>query len=195
MASDLFSPLLEQALRFAEVQHAGQTRRGSGVPYTTHLSAVALILARLDFDEQTLTAALLHDVVEDTSATLEEVAAHFGDEVAKIVRHCSEAKLDSQGTKRPWIDRKRDHIAAIPAAPISARAVILADKLHNLITIEFDLAQSRPVWSLFHAPRGQVLGYYHTIIPACGQDDPRLIALAANCRAILFRIEAIEKIS
>ena len=190
MPPELFSHLLEQAFRFADAHHAGQTRRGSNLPYTAHLSAVALILARLGFDEPTLAAALLHDVVEDTSATLAEVAIEFGPQVADTVRHCSELKLDSQGSKRPWIDRKRDHIGAIPSAPLSARAIILADKLHNLITIELDLTHSKPIWSLFHAPRDQVLWYYHAAITACGQDDPRLIALATNCFAILSRIEA-----
>jgi (p)ppGpp synthase/HD superfamily hydrolase len=193
MSRELCTPLLEAAFRFAAQYHSGQTRRGSDSPYILHLSAVALILARLGFDEPTLIAALLHDVIEDTDATLDDITDHFGPTVADTVRHCSEIKNDAQGAKRPWIDRKRDHIAAAPSAPLAARAVMLADKLHNLITIELDLSESRAVWTIFHAPREQVLWYYHAIIAACGQDDDRLAQLAAKCREVLARIESINE--
>jgi len=90
---------------------------------------------------------------------------------------------------RPWIDRKRDHIAALAHAPLAARAVVLADKLHNLVCIELDLLEGRPVWSQFHAARDQVLWYYHAMIDRCGQDEDRLVQLAEACRQVLRRIE------
>jgi len=189
MGSTLLSPQLEQALRFAALCHDGQTRRGDGTPYIAHVVAVAMILERAEFDEDVIIAGLLHDVVEDTPATLAQVAARFGKKVAEIVRHCSEIKTDERGVKRPWIDRKRDHIAALADAPASARAVVLADKLHNLVSIELDLFQGRPVWSQFHAERHQVLWYYRAMIDRCGADDHRLVQLAEACRQVLSRIE------
>jgi len=191
MRTEPMTSRLEKAMRWAAVCHDGQTRRSSGTPYFEHVAAVALILDRAGFDEDVVIAGLLHDVVEDTAATWDDVAARFGAAVAEIVRHCSEVKTDAQGRKRPWIDRKRDHIAALALAPVAARGVILADKLHNLICIELDLREGRPVWSEFHAEREQVLWYYHAMIDLCGRDDPRLARLAAACHEVLAQVESI----
>jgi (p)ppGpp synthase/HD superfamily hydrolase len=188
-AAELMSSRQDRAMRWAAVCHHGHTRRGSATPYFEHVAAVAWILDRAGFDEDVVIAGLLHDVVEDTAATNEDVAARFGPNVAEIVRHCTEVKTDAKGQKRPWIDRKRDHIAAIAEAPLSARAVILADKLHNLSSIELDLRDGHPVWSAFHAQRSEVLWYYHAMIDACGRDDPRIVQLAQACHQSLARME------
>jgi (p)ppGpp synthase/HD superfamily hydrolase len=179
-------------MRWAACGHEGQTRRSSATPYFEHVAAVALILDRMGFDEDTVIAGLLHDIVEDTPATLDEVTERFGVVVTEIVRHCSEVKSDARGLKRPWIDRKRDHIAALADAPLSAKSVVLADKLHNLVCIELDLRDGRPVWSEFNAEREQILWYYDAMIEALAHDDPKLALLAADCRAVLNRVRAIE---
>lgn len=184
------SARLERALRWSATCHAGQTRKGSDIPYFEHVSAVAMILDRAGFEEDVVIAGLLHDIVEDTEATFDDVGARFGPAVVEIVRACSEVKLDADGRKRPWIDRKRDHLAALAGADTPARAVVLADKLHNLASIEVDLDEGRPVWSQFNADRGQVLWYYRATIEACASEDGRIRALAAACRDRLARIEA-----
>jgi guanosine-3',5'-bis(diphosphate) 3'-pyrophosphohydrolase len=187
----LISDNLERALRWAAVCHLGQERRGSRAPYVEHVAAVALILDRVGFAEDVVIAGLLHDVVEDTDATLDDVRARFGASVAEIVAYCSEVKTDAQGRKRPWIDRKRDHLASLADAPIAARGVILADKLHNLVSIACDLRDGLPVWSLFHAERSRVLWYYRAAIAAFGAGDPRLETLAAECVRVLEEVEAL----
>ena len=78
----------------------------------------------------------------------------------------------------PWLE-----------APAEARAVMLADKLHNLISIEVDLGEGRPVWSQFHADRDQVLWYYREAIRTCRGGDPRLEQLAARCSEVLAAVE------
>lgn len=181
----------EQALRLAATGHADQVRRGSGVPYFEHVVAVAWILDRAGFEEDVVIAGLLHDLVEDTPTTLEEIKAQFGPLVAELVDYCSEVKHDEQGHKRPWIDRKSDHLKALDSAPAEARAIVLADKLHNLFAIQTDLAEGRPVWTSFHADRGQVLWYYDAMITCCGQGDRRLEELAASCREVLLDIRKI----
>jgi (p)ppGpp synthase/HD superfamily hydrolase len=183
---------LERALRWAAVRHHGQTRKGSDVPYVEHLVGVALILDRLRFDEDTVIAGLLHDVVEDTAATAEEVEAMFGPVVGEIVRHCSERKHDASGRKRPWLDRKREHLAAFAEAPPNARAVLLADKLHNLLSIELDLREGRAVWASFNADLAQVLWYYRASIETLAVGERRLEELGAHCRAVLETIDALE---
>ena len=118
--SNFMSLNVEQALRLATVAHAGQARRCSAVPYVEHAFAVAWILDRAGFEEDTVVAGLLHDVVEDTSVTLGEIASRFGPVVAEMVELCSERKTDERA-EAPWIDRKRDHLAALASAPVEAR--------------------------------------------------------------------------
>jgi len=190
MARSPFTLDLERAFRRAAEWHRDQDRRGSGVPYVQHVMAVALMLDRLDFPEAVVIAGLLHDAVEDTDATLDQIRAEFGPEVAEIVAHCSEVKLDAGGQKRSWIDRKRDHLEALATAPAAAKAVVLADKLHNLISMLVDIREGRPIWGLFHAGPTQVLWYYEAMIEVCGIGDPKLIDLAGRCRAPLAELEA-----
>jgi len=159
-------------------------------PYFEHVVAVAMILDRIGFPEPVVIAGLLHDVVEDTEATLEDVSNRFGNEVAEFVGYCSEVKNDADGKKRPWIDRKRDHLAALKNAPEGARAIILADKYHNLLSIDCDLRDGLDVWSSFNADRASVLNYYRHSIELCGQGTESLERLAAECRIVLNRVES-----
>jgi (p)ppGpp synthase/HD superfamily hydrolase len=188
-----WSPRLERALRWAAQGHDGQLRKGSPVPYIEHPMAVAMILDRAGFDEDVVIAGLLHDLVEDTDDTLDEVRRRFGDDVAATVSDCSEVKADASGVKRPWADRKRDHLDALKDSPISTRAVILADKLHNLACIALDLDEGRPVWSTFKAGRDDVLAYYRASLATCGHGDPRLDVLAVEVTELIDRVEAIPE--
>jgi (p)ppGpp synthase/HD superfamily hydrolase len=190
--SALYSLDLERALRFAARCHRHQLRKASDTPYVEHVMGVALLLDRLGFPEEVVIAGLLHDVVEDTDATLERLEAEFGAEVAETVRHCSEVKTDAAGKKRPWAERKRDHLAALEHAPVAARAIVLADKLHNLVSIELDLREGRPVWAAFNANRALVLDYYKQALDQLGTGDPRLVELAARGRRTLAAIEEFE---
>ena len=184
------SPRLEKAMRWSALCHLGQIRKATGVPYFEHPVAVALMLDRAGFDEDVVIAGLLHDVVEDTAATLEDVAARFGPDVREMVEGCTEVKLDAEGRKRPWIDRKRDHLAALVGASTTVWAIILADKLHNLTCIDIDLEEGQPVWSHFNAERSQVLWYYRATLDAVPGGDPRIDSLADACRTVLARIES-----
>jgi (p)ppGpp synthase/HD superfamily hydrolase len=185
----LLSLTLERALRWASIWHQGQVRRGSNAPYIEHLVGVAWMLDRLGYPEHVVIAGLLHDIVEDTPATLDEVRAAFGPEVAAIVGYCSEVKLDEGGAHRSWDDRKRDHLAALVLAPAEARAVALADKVHNLTSIVLDLREGRDVWSLFHADRSRVLVYYKEAIRTLGAGDDRLSRLSAEATELICQIE------
>ncbi len=184
----LLSLRLESALRRAASWHAAEVRKGSQVPYFAHPVAVAMILDRLGFDEDVVIAGLLHDVVEDTDATPEDVLREFGPRVSRLVADLSERKVDDLGAKRPWIDRKTEHIDHLAGASVESRAIALADKLHNLTSIEFDLAEGRPVWSLFNASRESVLWYYRTSIERYSFETPELAELAGACRAVLDRV-------
>ena len=190
----LFSPLVEKALRVAARAHCGHARKGSDLPYITHPAGVALILLRAGFDDDAiLAAALLHDAVEDTDYSVRQLAAEFPPRVAQYVAILTERKLDEQGRKRSWQERKDEHIAAVRLAPLEARAIVLADKLHNLASIVYDLAENeRDVWERFNAPRERVLRYHREMIAAAAQQDDRLRGLADACRELLARLEAVD---
>jgi (p)ppGpp synthase/HD superfamily hydrolase len=187
------SPRLERALRRAAEWHRTQERKGSGVPYFQHLVAVAMILDRHRFSEDVVIAGLLHDAIEDAGTTHEQIACEFGTYVADLVAHCSEVKTDSAGRKRPWKVRKTDHLAALKHAPVDARAIVLADKLHNLLSVQVDLQEDPPIWPTFNASPSEVRWYYETTIKTVGVEDNRLISLARECTDLLNVLIAIHQ--
>jgi (p)ppGpp synthase/HD superfamily hydrolase len=191
----LMTPRLERALRLASYWHRSQTRKASGIPYVQHPVAVAMIVDRLGFDEDVVIAALLHDVVEDTEATFEDVAREFGDDVASLVRDLSEEKTDAQGQKRPWDVRKRDHLQKLANASVQAKAIALADRLHNLTSMQVDLADGtdpQGFWIRFNAPRADIFRQYRVSIDLLGQGDPKLGQLAAECLRVLAEVERLS---
>ena len=187
---ELFPPLVERAMRTAAMAHRNQTRKASPLPYIAHPASVTLILSQAGFDDPAiLAAALLHDVVEDTELTLEQLAGEFPAEVLEIVAALSEEKTDSDGNKRPWKDRKIDHIAVIASASIASQAVALADKLHNLTSTLADLRETGPeVWERFNASRDEILWYHNAMINAADSDDRRIESLRSACRDVLAKL-------
>jgi (p)ppGpp synthase/HD superfamily hydrolase len=119
------TPLVRRAYAFAEHAHRGQ-RRKDGQAYISHPVRVARLLADLDYAEDVVAAALLHDVVEDTPATLAEVRQAFGGRVAELVDCVSE---DPELT---GAERKRAYRERVRVAPRDARAICAADKVCNL---------------------------------------------------------------
>ncbi len=192
MAIRCWSPMVEKAIRVSAAAHHGQFRKGSQLPYLLHPAAVALILVRAGFvDDDVIAAAILHDTLEDTDVTIDSLRAEFSPEVCEIVEGASEHKVDRDGRVRPWLDRKREHIERIRTAPLQVRAVVLADKLHNLQSIVVDLKELEPVWERFNASKADVLWYHGELIEAasCSQasiaPDVRLVNLAAECRGLI----------
>ena len=121
----MFSALFERALQIATTAHAGQTRKGSDVHYITHPVQVAFLLQCYRFDDdRILAAAVLHDVVEDTSVTLDDLRDHFPDEVIRWVAELSERKLDETGDARSWEERKQEHLHLLAVAEPEARALL-----------------------------------------------------------------------
>jgi GTP diphosphokinase / guanosine-3',5'-bis(diphosphate) 3'-diphosphatase len=126
--------LITRAYQVAHTAHEGQVRR-SGDPYIQHPLAVAKILAELGLDDITLSAALLHDSVEDTGVTLEEVAGEFGDDVAAIVDGVTKldrVSFDSKEAQQAATMRK---MLVAMAKDIRVLLIKLADRLHNMRTI------------------------------------------------------------
>ena len=128
--------LIQKAYVYAAAAHAGQTRL-SGEPYLSHPLAVAHTLAELGFDEATVVAGLLHDTVEDTKATIEELDEQFGEEVADIVDGVTKISLMPFDTKEEaQAENIRKMILAM-SHDMRVLMVKLADRIHNMRTLDF----------------------------------------------------------
>jgi (p)ppGpp synthase/HD superfamily hydrolase len=143
------SELIAKALEMAERAHAGQTRNGSGgMAYIHHPVAVAELLAEHGFDEPTVAAALLHDVVEDSDMSVEEIAAGFGQRVADLV-----AALTEDDSIEPFERRKDEHRRKVEEAGDDASAIYAADKLSNIRVLRRALAsEGESAGEEFEAP-------------------------------------------
>ncbi|GEM_PF-214165 len=125
-ARTLKSPLVKRAFTFARHRHKGQLRKGDSLPFITHPLAVARLLAKARLPEEVVAAGLLHDVLEDTDATVREVKSRFGPRVAGLVQEVTEpAKVFA------WEERKAAYLKHLKAASPGAMAISCADKLHN----------------------------------------------------------------
>lgn len=131
------SPLVREALAVAAEAHAGQVRNGSGgLPYIEHPKMVAERLAASGYGEEVLAAALLHDVVEDSEVTVDDLRERFGPEIADLV----EVLSDDQSIG-PYRERKDEHRGRIEAVDGDALAIYCADKLANVSTLRAALAR------------------------------------------------------
>jgi GTP pyrophosphokinase len=140
--SNVDIPLLRRAYEFSEMVHAGQ-KRESGEPYINHCLAVAMVLAEQHLDTATITAGLIHDVVEDTTYGIDAVRERFGDEIAHLVdgvTKISGVKYQSHAEQQVEYFRK---MLISMARDIRVIIIKLADRLHNMRTLEFLPAQKR----------------------------------------------------
>jgi (p)ppGpp synthase/HD superfamily hydrolase len=160
------SARFEAALAYAAHLHAGQTRKGSEIPYIGHLLGVTSIVLQNGGDEDQAIAALLHDAAEDQGGveTLEQIRGRFGDTVADIVAGCT----DSWTTpKQPWRARKEAYIAHLAHASQAELMVAAAETLHTARTILSDYrVMGEAVWARFTGRKQGTLWYYHTLVEA-----------------------------
>jgi (p)ppGpp synthase/HD superfamily hydrolase len=160
------STRFEEALVFATRLHAGQTRKGTAVPYIAHLLAVTSIVLENGGNEDEAIAALLHDAIEDQGgvATREEIRRRFGSTVVEIVDSCTDAEVVP---KPPWRARKEAYIARMHGAPAPVRLVSAADKLHNARSLLADYRESgETLWRRFNGGREGTLWYYRAATDA-----------------------------
>jgi (p)ppGpp synthase/HD superfamily hydrolase len=156
----------EEALTYAARLHRDQTRKATGIPYVTHLLAVAAIVGENGGTEDEVVAALLHDAPEDQGGEtrLAEIRERFGAEVADIVAGNSDTY---QEPKPPWRGRKERYVAHVARAPHSVRLVSAADKVHNARSVLADLRRlGEDLWPRFNGGREGTLWYYRALVEA-----------------------------
>jgi (p)ppGpp synthase/HD superfamily hydrolase len=152
-----------QAVSFANEVHKGHVRKGTQIPYISHLMAVASLVMEGGGSEDEIIAALLHDAVEDGGGepVLDEINERFGQNVASIVDGCTETYEDP---KPPWKGRKETYISQIKEGNPSVRLVSCADKLHNVRCILSDYKQMGEVlWNRFSASKEETLWFYQSM--------------------------------
>jgi (p)ppGpp synthase/HD superfamily hydrolase len=212
----LFSPLIEHAIELSAQWHDGTYRKSVWrdpafevpegqdiqIPVIAHLAAVASIVHRAGWDEVTVAAAYLHDTIEDMNQhgqrlRRKQLREAVGAEVAKLVAQVSEQKLDDAGAMRPWRDRKEDYLESLRTGSTEAMAISLADKIHNLWSINQSLDADEAIFeALSGGPEAQ-LWFHRAVLEASRHhDDPRLAPmrerLARELERFVARIEAEE---
>lgn len=143
--------LLDRAILFAVKAHAGTERRGKGFPYIVHPLEAVEIVATITPDQELLAAAALHDTVEDTDVTIDQIRAEFGDRIASLVGAETDVVIDGRSEEESWHDRKLAAIDRLAKASRDAKIVAMGDKLSNMRAIARDYAvQGDALWNLFH---------------------------------------------
>ena len=152
---------LNTAIEFATQKHSGQFRKATAIPYIVHPLEVLQILYSMRADTNLMIAGVLHDTVEDTDTTLDEIREIFGDDVAELVASNSEDKSKS------WDERKLHTITELATADVRVKMLIMADKLSNVRSIAYDYAiKGDELWTRFNAPKEKQAWYYDGILDA-----------------------------
>jgi (p)ppGpp synthase/HD superfamily hydrolase len=158
------SPKFDQALHYAVLIHAGQVRKGTEIPYLSHLLGVASIALEHGANEDEAIGALLHDAGEDAGGRgrIDDIRHRFGDAVGDIVEGCTDADVVP---KPEWHKRKEEYIAHIPNASQSVRLVSASDKLHNARSILRDYrVHGEGLWKRFNGGKDGTLWYYRSLV-------------------------------
>ena len=154
---------IEKAIEFALMAHEGALRKGTGLPYILHPLEAAAIAAQLTKDPDVIAAAILQDVLEDTSFTADDIRDRFGERVAELVISCTENKRRNVSSPDSWNLRKRETIEHLKTASCDEKIVAFADKLSNLRSMVTDyMAEGESFWDRFNVrdPRRHV--WYYT---------------------------------
>ena len=145
------STLLDRAIIFAVNAHRNTERRGKGFPYIVHPMEAVEIVATITPDQELLAAAALHDTVEDTDVTVEDIRREFGDRIAGLVHAESDQFTEGVSEEDSWHDRKQTAIDRLRNAPHDAKIVAMGDKLSNMRAIWRDyMTKGDDLWQIFH---------------------------------------------
>ena len=156
---------LASAMSYAALIHGTQKRKGTTIPYVSHLMSVSALVMEYGGDEDQAIAGLLHDALEDCGAEHEKVIRdNWGERVARVVRDCTDGVPDATGEKADWHERKRAYLEHLRAVDSDTLLVSACDKLHNARAIVADLRAGNDVFSRFKAGRDGTLWYYTELV-------------------------------
>ena len=155
--------LMDRAIVFATRAHSGTYRKGTKIPYIVHPIEAAAIVSTMTDDPDMIAAAVLHDVVEDTDATLEEIRFFFNERIADLVEAESEDKRKELPPQETWMIRKMETLDfLINEADRDAKILALADKLSNMRAIHRDQKTiGDKLWERFNEKRKEKHGWMY----------------------------------
>lgn len=150
---------VQLAISFCLEKHNGQKRKLINTPYAIHPISVSMLLFEIGEKDEIIISALLHDIIEDTNTTIDEIIAVFGTEVGNIVRDCTEPDKTLE-----WEERKKHTIDIIKNINHDSVMVILADKVHNLYSILQSIDKNgEKIWSVFKRGYEKQKWYYSNL--------------------------------
>ena len=184
----------EDAVQYALHVHAGQIRKGTQIPYVTHVLAVSGLVLEAGGTEDEAIAGLLHDAAEDGGGErrLEDIRARFGGTVASIVKDCSDSLAEDPKMKAPSEERKRKHLEDLRRVTSkSALLVTAADKLHNARCILADYrVVGEKLWDRFNVGRADTLKYYESLAKIL---ESRGVPLSGELRRTVDGLQTLAK--
>ena len=153
--------LIPKAIIFATKKHEGQKRKGTDIPYIVHPMEAMQILTAMDCSQDVIIAGILHDTLEDTDTTPEEIKEAFGNAVLAIVQ------TESEDKSKTWKERKQRTVDELQEASTESRQVCFADKLSNIRSMYRDkLSIGEKIWERFNAGKNDIVWYYQSIADA-----------------------------
>ena len=184
---------LNAAIKFAVEKHAFMTRKGAQTPYIVHPLEALAIAAGMTEDKEVLAAAVLHDVLEETDATEEEIKKKFGERVLELVLSDSEDKRGDDPAAETWQIRKQETIDFLAGgADRDAKIIALADKLANLRSIWADQAKiGDALWERFNMKDKEMHRWYYSAVADALAD---LDSTERLCPAYREYVELIGKV-
>ena len=176
---------IEYAIYYATKAHKGQTRKGEDVDMIFHPFTVGMILERNGCDEDTVVAGILHDVVEDTPHTFEDIEKEFGKKVKNYVYDASEPDKSLE-----WEERKKHTIEHIKNAPLGSKLIVACDKINNLEDLEdcIELYGEEKSWSVLKRNKDKQSWYYISVYESCIQNVDKNHPIFQRYREILNRL-------
>ena len=155
--------IFDEAIKLAVAAHSGQTRKTDSSPYILHPMEVAAIVGTMSDDLDVLAAAVLHDAVEDTSISVDEIGAKLGDRVAELVDAETEDKRDGRPPEETWKARKEASLKSLAESrDRDVKILWLGDRLANLSAIHRALIKDgAAAWQRFHQADPKEQGWYY----------------------------------
>ncbi len=186
---------LEHAVAFATQMHAGQIRKITNMPYILHPMETAVIVTTMTMDEDVIIASILHDVIEDTPATEDDVREMFGERVLNLVKSETENKRHTLPASATWRLRKEESLDALRNSSKETKILWLADKLSNIRSIA-DAYSKRgdDIFNAFHEHRKSEHEWYYTeILEILRQDLSSTFAFKEYERHVNFVFKGEQK--
>ncbi len=158
--------MIDKAIEFASKAHEGTFRKGTKQPYIFHPLEVLSLVSLITDDDEILSAAVLHDTVEDTDVSIEDITKEFGDRVAKLVSYETEDKRGQVNKSATWVDRKKEAIEALKNnEDIGSKMICLGDKVSNLRSFHLMLMQDGDkMWNNFNMNDPKMHYWYYNEI-------------------------------